>query len=63
MEEWTLPFNGDVQHAEDLLESVPLDRLLAVLQIPDDRLAHAGELGQLDLGQPGFLPVAPNNLT
>jgi hypothetical protein len=62
LEEWTLPFNGDVQHAEDLLESVPLNRLLAVLQIPHDRLAHAGELGQLGLGQPGFSPVALNDL-
>jgi hypothetical protein len=57
-----LPFNGDVQHAEDLLEGVPLDGLLAVLEIPHDRLAHAGELGQLSLGQPGFSPMTLNNL-
>lgn len=33
-----------------------------MLQIPHDRLADAGKLRKLGLGQPGFSPVALNQL-
>jgi hypothetical protein len=33
-----------------------------MLDVPDDRLAHAGEPRQLDLGKSGLLPVTLNQL-
>jgi len=57
-----MPFDRDVQHAENLLEGVPLHGLLAVFQVPHDGLAHARESRELRLGKAGLFAMALNEL-